>query len=84
MGMGSGMGMGMMAGGWDNDYYTNNYLTNTCIGGCPINSHCEWGLCECNGGSMEDARKIGPPIRLPDHKTLTHFRLALTVQHVKL
>jgi len=51
MGMGSGMGMGMMAGGWDNDYYTNNYLTNTCIGGCPINSHCEWGLCECNGGS---------------------------------
>merc|ERR1712029_236879 len=41
----------MMAGGWDNDYYTNNYLTDTCIGGCPINSHCEWGLCECNGGS---------------------------------
>jgi len=47
----AGMGVGMMARGWDNDYYNNNYLTNTCIGGCPINSHCEWGLCECNAGT---------------------------------
>merc|ERR1719362_536760 len=52
MGMG-GPSMGMMAGGWDNDYYQNNYLTNTCLGGCPINSHCEWGLCECNAGSTK-------------------------------
>jgi len=38
-------------GGWDDGYYQNNYQTNTCIGGCPINSHCEWGFCECNAGS---------------------------------
>ena len=51
MGMGTGLGVGMMGGGWDDDYYKNYYLTNTCIGGCPINSHCEWGLCECNAGT---------------------------------
>jgi len=52
-GMGPGIAGGMMGGmgGWDNDYYQNNYLTNTCIDSCPINSHCEWGLCECNAGT---------------------------------
>merc|ERR1719225_757734 len=53
-GMG-GMGMNQMGGmggmRWDNDYYNNNYLTNTCLGGCPLNSHCEWGMCECNAGT---------------------------------
>jgi len=38
-------------GGFDDNYYSNNYQTNTCIGGCPMNSHCEWGFCECNAGS---------------------------------
>jgi len=38
-------------GGWDDDYYRNNYQMNTCLGGCPMNSHCEWGFCECNAGS---------------------------------
>jgi len=38
-------------GGWDDDYYRNNYQMNTCLGGCPINSHCEWSFCECNAGS---------------------------------
>ena len=53
MGMNGGMEMGGMGmnRGWDDDYYNNYYLTNTCIGGCPINSHCEWGLCECNAGT---------------------------------
>ena len=49
-GMGSMRGNGGM-GGWDDDYYNNNYLTNTCLGGCPLNSHCEWGMCECNAGT---------------------------------
>merc|ERR1712142_559486 len=38
-------------GGWDDDYYRNNYQMNTCLGGCPMSSHCEWGFCECNAGS---------------------------------
>jgi len=38
-------------GSFNNDYYNNYYLTNTCLGGCPLNSHCEWGFCECNAGS---------------------------------
>ena len=46
-----GMGRTGMMGGWDEDYYNNNYLTNTCLGGCPLNSHCEWGMCECNAGT---------------------------------
>ena len=23
------------------------------MGGCPPNSHCEWGFCECNRGGHE-------------------------------
>lgn len=38
-------------GGWDQNYYNNNYQKNECMGGCPMNSHCEWGFCECNAGS---------------------------------
>jgi len=38
-------------GGWDDDYYNNNYQRNECMGGCPMNSHCEWGFCECNAGT---------------------------------
>ena len=26
---------------------------NQCIGGCPFNSHCEWGFCECNQGLIK-------------------------------
>jgi hypothetical protein len=35
----------------DNDGYFNNfYAKNQCLGGCPLNAHCEWGFCECNFG----------------------------------
>lgn len=35
----------------DNDgYYRNFYSQNQCLGGCPLNAHCEWGFCECNFG----------------------------------
>jgi len=33
----------------NNDFY-NSYTRNECIGGCPFDSHCEWGFCECNNG----------------------------------
>lgn len=39
-----------MYGGYNDDNYRNYYTTNTCMGGCPFNSHCEWGFCECNAG----------------------------------
>jgi len=38
-------------GGWDDNNYNNYYQKNECMGGCPMNSHCEWGFCECNAGS---------------------------------
>jgi len=44
-------GGGGMGGGYDDNHYNNNYQMNTCMGGCPMNSHCEWGFCECNAGS---------------------------------
>lgn len=38
----------------DDDYYENYYSTyyqrNECEYGCPSNTHCEWGLCECSPG----------------------------------
>ena len=37
--------------GWDQNYYDNNYQQNECMYGCPANSHCEWGFCECNAGT---------------------------------
>ena len=37
--------------GWDQNYYDNNYQQNECMFGCPANSHCEWGFCECNAGT---------------------------------
>jgi len=33
---------------WDEDYYSSYYEKNECLDGCPLNSHCEWGFCECN------------------------------------
>ena len=24
------------------------FFSNACLDGCPANSHCEWGFCECN------------------------------------
>merc|ERR1712106_64327 len=38
-------------GGWDDNNYNNYYQKNECMGGCPMNSHCEWGFCECNAGT---------------------------------
>jgi len=42
--------------GWDQNYYDNNYQRNECMFGCPANSHCEWGFCECNAGT---SRRFG-------------------------
>eukprot|EP00092_Neocalanus_flemingeri_P047974 GFUD01054574.1.p1 GENE.GFUD01054574.1~~GFUD01054574.1.p1 ORF type:complete len:650 (+),score=133.34 GFUD01054574.1:3-1952(+) len=36
--------------GWDGDYYSSYYERNNCLDGCGPNSHCEWGICECNYG----------------------------------
>ena len=34
---------------WDSNYQ-NFYQVNKCLGGCSPNSHCEWGVCECDEG----------------------------------
>ena len=34
----------------DGDYFSSYYESNQCLGGCPVNGHCEWGICECNSG----------------------------------
>ena len=36
--------------GYNDDYYHNFYLNGKCFQGCPFNSHCEYGFCECNAG----------------------------------
>ena len=36
--------------GFGNNYRSSYYSNNQCFGGCPMNSHCEWGFCECNAG----------------------------------
>ena len=43
--------MNQIGRGWDQNYYDNNYQQNECMFGCPMNSHCEWGFCECNAGT---------------------------------
>ena len=43
--------MNQYSRGWDQNYYDNNYQQNECMFGCPMNSHCEWGFCECNAGT---------------------------------
>merc|ERR1712218_414763 len=40
-------------GSWDDNYFTNYYSRNVCHFGCPPNSHCEWGFCECNVGFVK-------------------------------
>merc|ERR1712012_933008 len=48
--------MNQIGRGWDQNYYDNNYQQNECMFGCPMNSHCEWGFCECNAGT---SRRFG-------------------------
>jgi len=35
---------------WDESYFSEFYSKNRCQYGCPVNSYCKWGLCQCNGG----------------------------------
>jgi len=41
---------GVRTWNWNQNYYEQFYLSNTCFGGCPNNSHCEWSYCECDVG----------------------------------
>jgi len=36
-------------GSWNNNGY-NNYVGGVCFGGCPLNSFCQFGFCECQPG----------------------------------
>jgi len=40
-------------GVWDDNYFSNYYSRNLCRFGCPPNSHCEWGFCECDVGFVK-------------------------------
>jgi len=44
--------MRMRGFGYDDydDDWNSAYRRNECMFGCPFNSHCEWGYCECNYG----------------------------------
>ena len=33
--------------------YATYYESNKCLEGCPEDSHCEWGICECNFGTTK-------------------------------
>ena len=33
---------------WAKSYNERLLSRNKCLDGCPPNSHCEWGICECN------------------------------------
>jgi len=33
---------------WDTDYYRDYYEQKRCLDGCPKQTHCEWGFCECD------------------------------------
>ena len=35
---------------YETNYYSSYYESNQCLGGCPTDAHCEWGICECNSG----------------------------------
>ena len=43
--------LGRQPGGdyWDS-YFPQFYQNNQCLDGCPVNSHCQWGFCECDEG----------------------------------
>jgi len=38
---------------WDDYYYRTFYNRNQCFFGCPINAHCQWGICECDPGTVK-------------------------------
>ena len=41
-------------GGQYNDpYYNDYYSQGRCMGGCPLNSRCEYGFCECLAGYLK-------------------------------
>lgn len=37
-------------GHYNDNYYNSYYSQNRCYMGCSMNSHCEYGICECNNG----------------------------------
>merc|ERR1712032_335797 len=45
----------------DDDYYSNYYSRNLCRFGCPPNSHCEWGFCECDVGLVKTYGRCHTP-----------------------
>ena len=40
--------------------YSTYYEGNKCLKGCPKDSHCEWGICECNLGTTKKYGKCFP------------------------
>ena len=41
--------------GHNSMYYNTYYHNNHCYQGCPLNSHCEWGFCECDRGFLKSS-----------------------------
>jgi len=75
-----------------NNYETNYYNRNECMGGCPLGSHCEWGICECNynyrrtygrcirrtsGKLVGRSPNFDPFIQCADHKTCQNMDMNL-------
>jgi len=75
-----------------NNYETNYYSRNECMGGCPLGAHCEWGICECNynyrrtygrcirrtsGKSVGRSSYFDPFIQCADHKVCQNIDMNL-------
>jgi len=59
------MYMGGYGGGYNMGYSNNFYNRNRCMYGCPANSFCQFGFCECNPGLTKSMGACYPDNQRP-------------------
>merc|ERR1712013_511801 len=59
------MYMGGYGGGYNMGYSSNFYNRNRCMYGCPANSFCQFGSCECNPGLTKSMGACYPDNQSP-------------------
>jgi len=60
-------------------YYNDFYHKNKCASGCPENTTCEWGLCQCEDPEMV---QIWGECVLPDDENLLHRNGTLSEEEI--
>merc|ERR1719318_1704600 len=58
---------------WDDYYYKNFYNRNECFSGCPLNSQCQWGFCECDLGTRKHQGQCYPGLQQPTNPILAEI-----------